>query len=458
MKRIILSVLLSLLLSQRLVFAQDSQVIRLGQAMTTAGDMILNNTRAQPARLPIGTAGQVLAVGSSGLPEWSSSGITLTNPTISGNLTFSSASAKIIPGATDLTIRNNADNANNLYINDAGLLSIRNNLNFTGTSFFIYPNSADAADNRTVNIASGGSASSTRGGYQSLYGNEVATVGGGIDLVAGATTTGHIRLYTTNATPEIQFFTNSLQRWSVDGSGNISQNATNGNDIVFGKDFSSVRAATADAGDNIEVCIAGGGACSVTRGAILSLGGNEQSGGVRDNGAFVLSAGTSGGNMTLQGYSDLIISTGISGPGTSTSWTFDATGTSTNLVQNATYGGSIVMTKASTSVAQTTLTGITAAGTTIADATQLTSVVNSVSTAAAGTGVKLWDATVGSVITVQNFGANDLELYPHIAGSSINAAAAGAGITLAAATDQMAICTKITSTFWGCLVGAGPAT
>jgi hypothetical protein len=164
------------------------------------------------------------------------SGEVIPSPAISGNLTFSSASAKIIPGATDLTIRNNADNANNLYINDAGLLSIRNNLNFTQTSFFLYPNSSDGADNRTINLASGGSASSARGGYGSFYGNEVATVGGGIDIVAGNTTTGDVRLYTTNATPEIEFHTNSLLRWYITGgSGNLVHDGTNGGNLILSK-------------------------------------------------------------------------------------------------------------------------------------------------------------------------------------------------------------------------------
>lgn len=50
--------------------------------------------------------------------------VTLTNPTISENLTFSSASANIIPGATSLTFRNNADSADNLSLTDAGLVAI----------------------------------------------------------------------------------------------------------------------------------------------------------------------------------------------------------------------------------------------------------------------------------------------------------------------------------------------
>lgn len=53
---------------------------------------------------------------------------TLTNPTISGNLTFSTAAAKIIPGATSLTFRNNADAASNISITDAGVVTLRDSL------------------------------------------------------------------------------------------------------------------------------------------------------------------------------------------------------------------------------------------------------------------------------------------------------------------------------------------
>lgn len=41
-------------------------------------------------------------------------------PTLTGNLTFSAASASIIPGATSLLVRNNANSASNLIITDAG--------------------------------------------------------------------------------------------------------------------------------------------------------------------------------------------------------------------------------------------------------------------------------------------------------------------------------------------------
>jgi len=44
--------------------------------------------------------------------------------TISGNIIFTAASAKLIPGATSFLIRNNADSASNLSITNAGVVSL----------------------------------------------------------------------------------------------------------------------------------------------------------------------------------------------------------------------------------------------------------------------------------------------------------------------------------------------
>lgn len=128
------------------------------------------------------------------------------------------------------------------------------------------------------------------------------------------------------------------------------------------------------------------------------------------------------------------------------------------LNQDATNGSNIVLTKASTSVCQPVANAVSAAGTTIADATQLTAVINRVSTVAASTGVKLWDATIGTTIYVMNLGASDLELYPPDANGVINSAAAGVAVTLAAATNQIAICSKTAANTWIVMVGAGPDT
>lgn len=53
-----------------------------------------------------------------------STGITSTGLSLSANLTFTAASAKIIPGATSLLFRNTTDAATNLSITNAGLVTV----------------------------------------------------------------------------------------------------------------------------------------------------------------------------------------------------------------------------------------------------------------------------------------------------------------------------------------------
>lgn len=111
-----------------------------------------------------------------------------------------------------------------------------------------------------------------------------------------------------------------------------------------------------------------------------------------------------------------------------------------------------------TKIAGEASSAVTAAGTTIADATQLRTRFNYVSTAAASTGVKLPQTAIGGVVVVQNGGASDIEVYPPDTAQNFNAASAGGGLTLAASTDQILIAIKVSATRWIGLVGAGPAT
>lgn len=99
---------------------------------------------------------------------------------------------------------------------------------------------------------------------------------------------------------------------------------------------------------------------------------------------------------------------------------------------------------------------VTAAGTTIADATLLTGLVNNVGTAAASTGVKLNSNTpVGQTVIVRNGGANDLKLYPTSATDAINGGSVGASITLTTLNKQIAACSRVSSTLWICTVSTG---
>jgi hypothetical protein len=53
---------------------------------------------------------------------------TLTSLTLGGALTFTPAASKVVPGATSLSLRNNADSADNVLIADNGTITFRNGL------------------------------------------------------------------------------------------------------------------------------------------------------------------------------------------------------------------------------------------------------------------------------------------------------------------------------------------
>ncbi len=91
-------------------------------------------------------------------------------------------------------------------------------------------------------------------------------------------------------------------------------------------------------------------------------------------------------------------------------------------------------------------TALTATGTVIGDALALVSLVNVISTAAASTGVKLPDVSIGSTVFVQNNGASALNVFPHSSSGTLNGGSAGAAVTCAAAAGN--ICTRLTSTDW----------
>jgi len=81
--------------------------------------------------------------------------------TLGRNLIFTTAASKIIPGATSLSHRNNADSADNLLISDAGVVTIRSDLKLATAVSKIIPgatslslrNNADSADNLIITDA-----------------------------------------------------------------------------------------------------------------------------------------------------------------------------------------------------------------------------------------------------------------------------------------------------------------
>ena len=99
---------------------------------------------------------------------------------------------------------------------------------------------------------------------------------------------------------------------------------------------------------------------------------------------------------------------------------------------------------------------LTATGSAIGDALQLTSFVHTVGTAAASTGVKLASTwPIGQFGLVQNNGANALNLYPPTASIKINGGTDGAAVTIAAAAANLIV--RYSATDFGVFVLAKEA-
>ena len=96
--------------------------------------------------------------------------------------------------------------------------------------------------------------------------------------------------------------------------------------------------------------------------------------------------------------------------------------------------------------------GLTASGTTQADAYQLNRVYNDITTAASGTGVKLPSTEEGETIYVTNSGANSLKVYPYESTTSVDD-----GTYLTVNTGCSAIFFAVSRTSWKALQGFNSA-
>lgn len=95
---------------------------------------------------------------------------------------------------------------------------------------------------------------------------------------------------------------------------------------------------------------------------------------------------------------------------------------------------------------------VSAAGTVITDATDLTASNNYVSTVAASTGVQLPSVPLGDSVDVYNGGANALKVYPHASTGTINSAAAGVAVTCP--TNTLMTFKRWTTTKWVAMMSA----
>lgn len=132
------------------------------------------------------------------------------NAYLGTNLVFGAANAKIIPGATSLKFQNNADTNTNLQIADAGTATFRAS---------ILP--ATDGDNTLSNLGSGSF------GFKNIYLSDA------INRSQFVQSSG---LYVSYPSGQGLFFRNaSTDVWSLTSAGVLTQNATNGGDIVMAK-------------------------------------------------------------------------------------------------------------------------------------------------------------------------------------------------------------------------------
>lgn len=117
-----------------------------------------------------------------------------------------------------------------------------------------------------------------------------------------------------------------------------------------------------------------------------------------------------------------------------------------DIVQDATSGRDISLTNVSTALLSAIATAVSAAGTTITDATQLTACLNRLTAVSASQGVKLWNARVGTVLFVWNTSGITCNIFPSSGTDRINGGTVGAAITLATAT--LAVFWRDSATNW----------
>lgn len=188
-------------------------------------------------------------------------------------------------------------------IASSGAISFPGNLSLGGASPSIV--------SRTSTIGrlslNGGSSEATSGGaLLQLFG---ASSSNGDAVLTSSTAAGStITLNAGNSTGVITFQTNSLDRWTINASGQLVQDGTNGGDIVCQAATTQLKTNLAAA--RIIINSTGGGGISC--GTATSPG--------TENGVFIKQAG-------------------------SNTWSFNSTG---QLVQDATNGGDIILNKAGT--------------------------------------------------------------------------------------------------------------
>lgn len=331
--------------------------------------------------------------------------------------------------------------------------------------FTLTATTIDGADNNSWSWCAGGACTAARGASISAAGNDVggAGAGGGLTYEAG-----------TGALANHYFQTAGLLDWTL--GANITQNATNGNNIIMSKastyqimgtaaalnadvtipaNTSTIYASSVLSGNVIQIYRYGAAdaygagltfyktaSVSNTLDANTALSNNDTIGFIK----FAASSGTTYRDVAaIKGYVNGVIGSASDTPGALTFATSSDGASSVidrwsilqngDIYQESTNGGDVVFAKVGKDVVHTRTTK-TAVGSTQADAVALTAVhFTLVAGADATTGAKLpayASYTIGQEIKVHNNAAAALKLYSNAAGDLINDVAGTTAYSVAA--------------------------
>lgn len=115
------------------------------------GDLLgFYNVTASAQRMSLSAAG-LLTTAAGAVLTGPVSGVTTLS--LSSTLTMTSAASQIVPGVTSLSLRNNANNADNILITDAGNATLRGTLTFGSATAKILPTSGGSVDFRYASDA-----------------------------------------------------------------------------------------------------------------------------------------------------------------------------------------------------------------------------------------------------------------------------------------------------------------
>jgi hypothetical protein len=162
-----------------------------------------------------------------------------------------------------------------------GNITLSRNVAINGVIYNNYPNGGifgytnDGADNYTTTLSSTTGQSSTRGGYVTVKGNEVATNGGDVQIEAGNSASG---------TGDLKVLTGGTLRLQINKAGDTYLKSPK---VIFPIN-GAICVDTSDASDDNRLSMCGGGAADRARGARITLNGNEK---ISDGGSVYIEGG-----------------------------------------------------------------------------------------------------------------------------------------------------------------------